>query len=390
MILQTTIMPPQASDMAWHVDNLIWFIAATTGITGLGVYLGLLVFCIQYRRRTPNALGYAPTPRILGSHKLELAWTLIPLLLFLGFFAWGAYVYNMAFHEPPDAPEIYVVGKQWMWKVQYPTGQRVILGQNSLDYTGTVNGEGQFNGIMVLPVGQPVKMVLTSEDVIHDFGIPAFRQKIDAVPGRYVSTWYLPTREGEYQIFCDQYCGTNHSLMVGKLKVVNADTYQKWLDGTWVPGGDTGKGNRNSVDGSMAHQGRQLFMKLNCIQCHNTQNPRAPVLEEIYGTRRPMKGGGTVIADDNYLMRSIRKPRADVREGWEPIMPHFGQDKVSAEDLNRLVAYIKSLKKGDTPVRTEDWVAPVGAPTEEPTAKSAEPKPPEKTPKSPTGGGEPK
>ncbi|HEX3148946.1 MAG TPA: cytochrome c oxidase subunit II [Gemmataceae bacterium] len=373
MILQTTMLPPQASEIAWHVDNLIWFISAVCGITGLGVYGALLYFCIVYRRKVPNQLGYAPTPRILGSHKMELAWTVIPLVLFLGFFAWGAWIYNMCFHEPPDAPEIYIVGKQWMWKIQYPEGQRVILGQNSLDYSKTVGGEGYFEGVMVLPVNRPVKIITTSEDVIHDFGIPAFRQKIDVVPGRYTSTWYLPTKTGTYDVFCDQYCGTNHSLMVGKVVVVDGDTYTKWLAGTWSPDGGQGHGNRNAVDGSMAHQGRQLFMKLNCIQCHNTQNPRAPVLEEIFGTRRQFKDGTSVIADDEYLRESIRKPRAKVREGWEAIMPHFGTDKVSPEDLNKVVAYIKSLKKGDTPVRTEDWVPPVGAPTEErPQGKSSE------------------
>jgi cytochrome c oxidase subunit II len=366
MNLQTTIMPEQAGEMAWHVDNLIWFITAITGIASLGVYLALLVFCIKFRRRTPNALGYAPTPRILGSHQLELAWTVVPLILFLGMFAWGAYVYNMAFHEPPDTPEIYVVGKQWMWKIQYPGGQRVILGQNSLDYARAVGGEGYFSGVMVLPVGRPMKVIVTSEDVIHDFGIPAFRQKIDAVPGRYVSTWYLPTKVGTYDIFCNQYCGTNHSLMVGKLVVVEPKQYEDWLAGTWRPDGSSGSGNRNAADGTLAHQGRQLFMKLNCIQCHNTQNPRAPVLEDVQKTPRPIKGGGSVVADDNYLRESIRKPRAKVREGWEPIMPHFGPDKVSEEDLVKVIAYIKSLRKGETPDRTEEGVAPVGAPTDAP------------------------
>jgi cytochrome c oxidase subunit II len=373
MILQLTIVPEQASEMAWHVDNIIWFITAVTGLTGLGVYLAMLVFCIAYRRRTPNELGPAPTPRILGSHSLELAWTVLPLLLFIGFFGWGAWVYNMTLHPPDDAPEIYVVGKQWMWKVQYPQGQRVILGQNSLTYGKDLGGEGYFSGVMVLPVGRPVKIVLTSEDVIHDFGIPAFRQKIDAVPGRYTYMWYLPTKIGTYDIFCDQYCGTNHSLMVGKVMVVEAGEYERWLNGEWT----TGPG-KNATDGSMAHQGRQLFMKLNCIQCHDPQKSRAPVLEEIYKSQRPIRGGGTVIADDNYLRESIRKPRAKVREGWEPIMPAFGTDKVSEEDLNKVIAYIKSLKKGESMDRTENWVPPVGAPTE--------PTPPAKT----TGEGGPK
>jgi len=381
MILQTRFFPEQASELAWHVDNLIWVLSAVLGATGLAVYAVIAWFCIVYRRKNPGELGFAPTPRILGSHKMELAWTIIPLLIFLAFFGWGAHVYNMALHPPADAPEIYIVGKQWMWKVQYPGGQRVIIGQNSLEYSKEIGGEGYFEGVMVLPVNRPVKIVLTSEDVIHNFGIPAFRQKIDAVPGRYVSTWYLPTKTGTYDIFCDQYCGTNHSLMVGKIMVVEQNEYEEWLDGKWK----TGPG-KNAVDGSLAHQGRQLFQKLNCIQCHDTQKSKAPVLEEIFNTRRPIKGGGTVIADENYLRESIRRPRAKVREGWEPIMPHFGPDKVSEEELIKVIAYIKSLKKGETPVRTEDWVAPVGGNTQspdDPKPKSADPKIPD--PKSGAG-----
>ena len=306
--------------------------------------------------------------RILGSHKLELAWSIIPLFLFLSFFAYGAYVYNMALHPPADAPEIYVVGKQWMWKIQYPEGQRVILGQNSLEYSKDIGGEGYFEGVMVLPIDRPVKIIITSEDVIHDFGIPAFRQKIDAIPGQYRSIWYKPTKLGTFDVFCDQYCGTNHSLMVGKVKVVSAEDYARWLEGTLT----TGPG-KNAVDGSLAHQGRQLFQKLNCIQCHDPAKARAPILEDMYMKRRPLKGGGAVIADENYMRRSVRQPRADIREGWEPIMPAFGKDKVSETDLIKVIAYLKSLKKGMMPVRTDEAPPPVGAPTvPPPAAKSTE------------------
>jgi cytochrome c oxidase subunit 2 len=362
MILQTTILPPQASEMAWHVDNLIWFIAGTTIIASLGVYAALFYFCVAYRDKPGNT---GPTPRILGSHKLELLWTVIPLLIFLVMFGWGAWVYNMALHAPDDAPELYIVGKQWMWKVQYPGGQRVILAANNHDYEKEIGGQGYFEGVMVLPINRPVRIVTTSEDVIHDFGVPAFRQKLDVIPGRYTSTWYQPNKLGEYHVFCDQYCGTNHSLMIGKILVVEQADYEAWLEGRWK----TGPG-KNAVDGSLAHQGRQLFMKLNCIQCHgstgslNQSGNRAPNLEEIHKSRRPLKGGTTVTADDDYLRESIRKPRAKIREGWEPIMPAYGADKVSEEDLIKVIAYIKSLRKGETPVRTEDWVAPVGGPTE--------------------------
>ena len=369
MILQTTILPEQATEMAWHIDNLFWFITAVTTAVSLGIYAAMLGFCVVYRRKEGEAVQ---TPRIVGSHRLELLWTIAPLAVFLVMFAWGAWVYNMALHAPDDAPEIYVVGKQWMWKVQYPGGQRVNIGSNSGDYAKDIGGQGQFEGVMVLPVNKPVKIVLTSEDVIHSFGIPAFRVKMDAVPGRYTSTWYKPNKTGEFHIFCNQYCGTNHSLMVGKVRVVEQAEYEAWLEGTYKTG-------QNAVDGSLAHQGRQLFMKLNCIQCHNAENPRAPLLEDVYKSKRTFKGGSAQVADDNYLRESIRRPRAKVREGWEPIMPAFGttgDNAISEDDLVKVIAYIKSLRKGETPGLTQNWVPPIGGNTG-PAA--------DETPKTPAG-----
>lgn len=369
MILQTTILPEQATEMAWHYDNLFWFMTAIVILTSLGVYAAMLYFCVAFRHQPGVEVK---TPRILGSHKLELIWSILPLGIFLIFFAWGAWIYNMAFHAPDDAPEIYVVGKQWMWKVQYPGGQRVILGANSLDYKNDIGGQGSFEGIMVLPVNKAVKVIVTSEDVIHDFGIPAFRSKLDAVPGRYTTTWYKPTKTGEYHIFCDQYCGTNHSLMVGKVRVVEQAEYDAWLEGTYVTNG------KNAVDGSLAHAGRQLFMKLNCIQCHNAENPRAPILEEVFKSKRNFKGGTSAIADENYLRESIRKPRLKIREGWEPIMPAYGTEGANAlseEDMVKVIAYIKSLRKGETPVLNQNWVAPIGSNTG-PAAEEPQPTPP--------------
>ncbi|WP_020471300.1 cytochrome c oxidase subunit II [Zavarzinella formosa] len=370
MILQTTILPEQATEMAWHVDNLFWFITVVTTVVSLGVYAAVFGFCVVYRRKPDEEVQ---TPRILGSHKLELIWSILPLGIFLVMFAWGAWVYNMAMHAPDDVPEMYVVGKQWMWKVQYPGGQRVILGANSGDYKDDIGGEAKFEGVMVLAVNKPVKVIVTSEDVIHDFGIPAFRSKLDAVPGRYTTTWYKPTKTGEYHVFCDQYCGTNHSLMVGKVRVVEQAEYDAWLEGTYK----TGPG-KNAVDGSLAHQGRQLFMKLNCIQCHNTENPRAPILEEVFKSKRAFKGGTAGFADENYLRESIRKPRAKIREGWEPIMPAYGTEGANAlseDDLVKVIAYIKSLRKGETPVLNQNWVPPIGSNTG-PAADEPQPTPP--------------
>jgi len=202
--------------------------------------------------------------------------------------------------------------------------------------------------------------------VIHDFGIPAFRNKFDVVPGRYISTWYKPNKVGKYHIFCDQYCGQGHSQMVGSVYVMEQPDYDAWLDGLRKTDGRIG-------DGTPAAQGRQLFLKLQCITCHNNvydsdksnanSSNRAPNLEGLFMSKVPLTGGGTVVADDNYIRESIRDPMAKVHDGWKPIMPPYPQGKVSAEELNMLVAYIKSLQPGDLPRRTDQFPAPVGAPT---------------------------
>jgi cytochrome c oxidase subunit II len=361
MILQNSIFPPQASELAFHVDFLFWTITIVSVVTSLGVYGAMLLFCIIYRRKDPTK--HNPTPRILGSHQLELLWSVVPMIIFLVFFGWGAWIYQRAVEVPQGIPELMISGKQWMWKIQYPGGQRVILAQNSLDYMNDIGGKAYFDGTMVMPKGKAFKITTISEDVIHDFGIPAFRQKIDVVPGRYTSTWYQPNQLGEFYVFCDQYCGLNHSLMVGKVRVVEPADYEAWLEGRWREGE-----GKNAIDGSPGHQGRQLFFKLNCINCHNKEAPRAPELGGLYRASRGIKGGTTVVADDNYIRESIRNPRDKVREGWEPIMPHYGKDKVSEEDIYKVIAYIKSLKPGELPSRTDNWVAPVGAPTEAPAA----------------------
>ena len=362
-------LPERASVMADKFEWLFWYITAWTTLGTLAVCAGIVVFCIAYRRGATSG----STPRILGSHKLELGWTIVPLLIFLTFFAWGTVVYNDAVHPPEDAMEIYVIGKQWMWKAQYPNGQRVIIGGNPRNMTA----EEQANiGAMVLPINKPVKLTLISEDVIHDFGVPAFRSKIDVLPGRYVSTWYEPTKLGEYHVFCDQYCGTWHSLMQGTIRVVSQDEFEKFL------GGESplqGPGTKNAVDGSLAWEGQQLFRKLQCASCHQPNaaagthlHPRAPSLEGLYGKTVPLEGGGSVVADDAYIIESILNPRAKVVEGWKPIMPHY-QGQVSEEDLNKVVSYIKSLKPGGVIPPNERFPAPDGAPRQPPAVSPSKP-----------------
>jgi cytochrome c oxidase subunit 2 len=358
------LIPEMASDGARNFEFLFWYISITSGAVGLLVYLALLYFCVVYRR----SVSAGNTPRILGSMRLELAWTVVPMFVFLSYFAIGVYVYNKAVHPPEDADEIFIIGKQWMWKAQYPNGQRVIIGGNPRNMT---EEERKSIGRLVLPVNRPVKLTLTSEDVIHDFGVPAFRSKIDVLPGRYTQVWYQPNKVGEYHIFCDQYCGLWHSLMVGKIKVVEGKDYDAWLAGYTLTdnleGNQLQGGSKNPVDGSLAQQGEQLFLKLQCIRCHSaTPTGKAPVLEGLYGSKVPLTGGGAEIADEAYIVESIRRPRLKVVDGWQAIMPAYDESQATAEDLNALVAYIKSLRRGTTPVQNGYFPAPNGAPTERP------------------------
>jgi cytochrome c oxidase subunit 2 len=353
----------RASTVADQFEALFWYITFWTGGATVLVALVLAYFCVKYKRNSSGS-----TPRILGSHRLELFWTITPLLIFFTFYAWGAVIYDSVVHPPKDAPEILIIGKQWMWKAQYPNGERVIIGGNPAVMTPE---EAQSIGALVLPIDRPVKVTFISEDVIHDFGVPAFRQKIDVIPGRYVSTWYHPTKLGEFHVFCDQYCGTWHSLMVGKIKVVPQDEFERFLQGE---GG--AQGSPNPVDGSAAHRGWQHFQRLQCIDCHVPNaaagtkiHPRAPSLEGLFGrTNVPLKGGGSVTADESYIRESILNPRAKVVEGWEGVMPGNYDSQVTEEELADLIAYIKWLKSGGTIPPNERAVPPYGAPRITPPA----------------------
>ena len=306
------LFPEQASTMAPRVDALFWFISVVSILFTLGIAIALITFAIRYRRRTED---YFPKP-IHGSIALELSWSLGPLVIALGMFWWGLRLYFEYVRMPDDAVEVYVTGKQWMWHLQHAGGQREI---NTLH----------------VPVGQPVKLVMTSEDVIHDFSIPAFRIKRDAVPGKYTKLWFEATKTGTFHFFCVMYCGTDHSRMIGKVVVMEQAEYEKWLT--------------DNADLSLALQGRQLFQKLQCVTCHHADaGNRAPMLEELYG-KRVLTDKGEVLADEAYLRESIRIPDRKVRAGWQPIMPPFDAKTVPEQDMAKLVAFLKSLKKGGTP-----------------------------------------
>jgi cytochrome c oxidase subunit 2 len=319
------LLPEQASTVAGEVDGLFWLLSAVSIFFTLLIAILLLVFAIRYRRKSED---HFPKP-IVGSTPLELLWSIIPLILVMTMFAWGVKVYFDIQRVPSGAMEVYVIGKQWMWHIQHPGGPREI---NTLH----------------IPVGVPVKLIMTSEDVLHDFAVPAFRVKRDAVPGKYTTLWFEATRTGSFHLFCALYCGTEHSRMVGKVEVMEKAEFEQWLT--------------ERADRSLAHQGRQLFQKLQCVTCHHPEaNNRAPILEGLYGRRVALEGGREALADEAYLRESILYPARKVRAGWRPIMPPYDK-QVSEEEMIRLIAFLKALGPGGTPTPVQSSDPPEAPP----------------------------
>jgi cytochrome c oxidase subunit II len=294
--------------MATRVDALYFFLLAIATFFGLLIAVLIVYYAVKFHRRSPNAVG----ARIHGSMVLEVTWTVVPLLITMVIFVWGASVYFAMARPPDETLNIYVVGKQWMWKFQHLDGQREI---NELH----------------VPVGRPVKLITTSEDVIHDFFVPAFRVKADVLPGRYVSIWFEPTKPGRYHLFCAEYCGTRHSGMIGEVVVMEPNEYEAWLSG-------------GAAEGSLASVGAKLFQELACNTCHRPDaQGRGPVLDGLFGKTVTLQGGETVTADEAYVRESILMPSAKITAGFQPIMPTF-QGLVTEEQLLALIEYIKSLQ----------------------------------------------
>jgi cytochrome c oxidase subunit 2 len=301
------LFPEQASTMAGRVDALYIFLIAISLFFGLLIATLVVVFAVRFRRRSPDERPKA----ILGSVALELTWTLIPLGIVMVIFLWSAEIFFSMGRVPPNAMDVYVVGKRWMWKAQHMTGQREI---NELH----------------VPVGVPVKITLASEDVIHSFFIPAFRVKKDAIPGRYQTMWFEATKPGRYHLFCAEYCGTKHSGMVGWIVAMEPSAFQAWLTG-------------GTGEVSMAAAGERKFQELGCVTCHRSDTEgRGPNLQGLYGKSVRLAAGGTVPADEGYIRESIVNPSAKVVAGYQPIMPAY-QGLVTEESLMHLVAYVQSL-----------------------------------------------
>ena len=314
--------------MAGNVDALYIFLLILCGSMALAIFTMITVFAIRYRRRKGHH-----AEQIEGSNALEFTWTFVPLGLFLCIFLWGAVIYFKERRPPQGSTEVYTVAKQWMWKFQHIEGHREI---NELH----------------VPAGRDVRMIMTSQDVIHSFYVPAFRIKQDVLPGRYTVAWFHATKPGTYHLFCAEYCGTMHSGMIGDVVVMEPAQYQTWLSG-------------GAAAGSLANTGQGIFQSLGCSTCHrfDTQG-RGPNLVGVFGKTVLLEDGRTVTADENYIRESILNPSAKVVSGFKPIMPVF-QGLVSEEQLNALVAYIKSLNPPPTGAAgTPNLKPPTGQPPE--------------------------
>jgi cytochrome c oxidase subunit 2 len=323
------LFPEAASSIAKDVDAFYLGMVALSGaLTLVGIAL-VIGFAVKYRRRPGNEVPVEYKP-LKG---LEWGFIVILFLMFMGMFFVSARMYFHSRRPPTNALDVYVTGKQWMWKFQHVTGQSEI-------------------NMLHVPKGRPVRLIMASEDVIHSFYIPAFRIKMDVLPNRYTHTWFEATKAGTYHLFCTEYCGTSHSGMIGSIVVMEPDEFQNWLAG-------------GSAEGAPASEGKKLFTALACNTCHMDANTgRGPVLTGLYNQPVKLRDGSVVTADDNYMRESILNPSAKVVAGFEPIMPSF-QGQVNEAQVMQLVAYIRTLTPQQAPSAT---VAPPAAPKAPPAA----------------------
>ncbi len=300
--------PDSASTVSGEVDLFFICMLILCGVVAIGIAGFLIYSAIRYHRRSENEMG----DQTRNNVPAEVAWTVIPFVLFMGMFGWGAKMYFDIERPPDDAISMYVVAKQWMWKVQHPEGQREI---NELH----------------IPVGRPVKLTMTSEDVIHSFFVPAFRTKQDVVPGRYTLTWFEATKPGTYHLFCAEYCGTKHSGMIGYVYAMTPRDYQTWL-------------TQGAAEGSLASTGEKYFHQYGCANCHHFGSQgRCPDLRNLYMRAVQISTGQTVTADESYIRESILDPNAKIVYGFSAnIMPNFS-GQLSEEQIVALISYIKAI-----------------------------------------------
>jgi cytochrome c oxidase subunit II len=302
--------PADASTSADRVDHLYFFLTGITLFFTFLIFGTIFYFMIKYRRRSEAERP----PATEQSTALEMTWIVIPSLICIGLFFWGTSLFFAEARPPQGAMEVFVVGKQWMWHLQHPEGPREI---NHLH----------------IPVDVPVRLTMTSEDVIHDFFVPEFRVKMDVVPGRYTSEWFQATKPGTYHLFCAQYCGTLHSGMTGTIEVLTPTDYAEWL-------------RDNATTESMAQTGQQLFTQLGCDTCHLSGSGAGPALQGRFGKQVTLRDGQNRVMDEAYIRQSILDPSSLPLPNYRPVMPTF-RGQVSEEQILQLIAYIKSLDSGE-------------------------------------------
>lgn len=301
------LFPDKATELAGKVDALYFTFLGISAFFSLLIGLLVVFFAIRYRRRAAADVG---RPEKAGMW-LEITWSVIPLMILMVMFVWGTKVYIEAYRPPSGAVEYYVTAKQWMWKFQHPEGQREI---NHLH----------------VPKGQAIRLTMTSEDVIHSFFVPAFRVKADVLPGRYTSVWFNANKAGTFQLFCAEYCGAEHSLMIGSVTVLEPGDYEAWLAGI-------GRGP------SVVASGEELFQAKACNTCHRPDSAaQAPILTGIFGEEQELANGDRVVVDEDYIRESILNPSAKIVKGYRPLMPTY-QGQIGEEELHQLISYIKSL-----------------------------------------------
>ena len=299
-------LPPAASSMAPRVDLLFDLLLLACALVTFGLFATIFYFVVKYREGSPANR----TPSGGGAWRLEATWTAIPAVVFLVFFVWAAKLFVDLSVPPPDAAPIYVIGKQWMWKIQHPEGVAEI-------------------DALHVPLGRPVVLTMTSEDVIHDFFVPAFRVKKDVLPGTYTRLWFRPTLAGRYPFYCSQYCGTQHSGMRGVVEVMEPRAYETWLA-------------QNAAGRTVVQAGARLFQAQECSACH-APGGRGPRLDALYGSMVRLADGRTARADDAYLRASLLQPEKDLVQGFDPIMPTY-QGRLTEMNVFELLAYIRSLQ----------------------------------------------
>lgn len=308
-------LPPERSTIAPGTDSLFNFIYYSSVILLLIVTAAIVLFVLRYRRQGAPGL----TSGVAHNTKLELIWTIIPTIIVFFVFAWGFRGYLRLYIVPKDAIEVKVTGQRWFWAFDYDNGATSV---NEL----------------VVPVSKPVKLLMSSRDVIHGFFVPDFRIKMDVLPNRYTTTWFEATDTGQYNLFCSEYCGNKHSAMIGKIRVVGEREYSQWLE--------TGSGTGEGI--TPAQYGAKLYSTKACITCHSVDGKAGtgPSFKGIFGEAVKLEGGKSATVDENYVRESILSPQAKVAAGYQPVMPTF-QGILNDKQLDALVAYIKSLKQSE-------------------------------------------